>query len=296
MKVYTVIVTFNGQKWIEKSLSSLRNTDMNVEVIVVDNASTDETKQIIKENFPEVNLIESDKNLGFGAANNIGIKWALSQSAEFIFLLNQDAYILDCPFRSLLDTLILRPEIGILSPIHLAGNEKDLDYLFAKYLLPGTTPFILGDSFKRQTQDIYHTRFVNAAAWLVRAEIFKDFGGFHPVFDHYGEDNEFVLRISKKGLKVSISPHHFIVHDRVQTQKSNTYFKDDQFLLRKFLLEDFTKGDVGSNYRLGTFIRYGLMQILKGNWRNAFQLLKTARIYQKKSLQIKTNQTLNYWK
>lgn len=82
MKVNTIIVTYNGAQWIEKCLDSLHECKVKTHILIVDNASTDNTLSIIREKYPEVELIESAKNLGFGKANNIGLRKALDERAD----------------------------------------------------------------------------------------------------------------------------------------------------------------------------------------------------------------------
>src|SRR5437870_13044290 len=91
-KVFAIIVTYNGAKWIKKCLSSLLASETKVEVIVIDNGSADETLNIVKE-FGSIECVNSVENLGFGKANNIGIAIALERKCDYIFLLNQDAWI-----------------------------------------------------------------------------------------------------------------------------------------------------------------------------------------------------------
>ena len=70
MKIFSIIVTYNGMRWYDRCLGSLRNSELPVETIVIDNASSDDSVNYIKANFPEVHLIESNENLGFAKANN----------------------------------------------------------------------------------------------------------------------------------------------------------------------------------------------------------------------------------
>ena len=87
---FIVIVTFNGMQWIEKCLNSVHSV---YKIVVVDNYSSDDTVAYIKNKCPRAKLLLQSKNLGFGAANNIGISYALNQGADYVFLLNQDVYI-----------------------------------------------------------------------------------------------------------------------------------------------------------------------------------------------------------
>ena len=88
-KIFIIIATFNGMKWLPKCLKST----MPYSVIVIDNGSTDGTTDYILSNYPNVNILRQKKNIGFGQANNIGISYALKEGADYVFLLNQDAYL-----------------------------------------------------------------------------------------------------------------------------------------------------------------------------------------------------------
>lgn len=85
---YIIIVSYNGMPWLEKCLKSCGKFP----VIIVDNSSTDETVSFVEDNFPNVILLRQALNLGFGQANNIGIRYALDIGAENVFLLNQDVF------------------------------------------------------------------------------------------------------------------------------------------------------------------------------------------------------------
>ena len=71
--ILTVVITYNGMKWVDACLGSLRCSIMPTDVFVVDNCSTDGTPEYVRAHFPEVVLVQSDGNLGFGRANNVGL-------------------------------------------------------------------------------------------------------------------------------------------------------------------------------------------------------------------------------
>ena len=110
MKIYSIIVTYNGMIWIEKCLKSVVDQS---EVIVVDNNSSDNTLNHIKQYFPSVKILPQSENLGFGKANNIGISYALNNGAEAVFLLNQDAHVEKECIDKLVKAHIENPEFGI---------------------------------------------------------------------------------------------------------------------------------------------------------------------------------------
>ncbi|MEM6517244.1 MAG: glycosyltransferase, partial [Bacteroidota bacterium] len=169
----------------------------------------------IKKNYPEVTLIEQDKNLGFGQANNIGLRYALEQGSEHFFLLNQDAYLLDNTVEQLVDFQERKPNYGILSPIHLAGNKNQLDNNFAKYMNKELSGRFYSDFVLRNAiAPVYDVPFVNAAAWLLSRKCLNQIGGFDPLFFHYGEDDNYCQRVLYHKFRIGVMPNSFIIHDR----------------------------------------------------------------------------------
>lgn len=215
MKTYIVIVTFNGMKWINECLKSCSS----YQVIIVDNASTDDTVSFVETNYPEVLIIKQSKNLGFGQANNIGIRYALDHGVEHVFLLNQDAYLVDNVLETLISFQKQNPQYGILSPIHITGNQKKLDKNFSSFMLKEKTgqfysDFVLGNTLA----PVYEVPFVNAAAWLISKKCLETVGGFDPLFFHYGEDDNYCQRVVFHGLKIGVVPKCFIIHDRAERE------------------------------------------------------------------------------
>lgn len=213
MKVFVIIVTYNGDQWIEKCLASLRDSLFPISVIIIDNNSTDRTISIVKEQFSQFQFIETGSNLGFGKANNIGLEIALQQDADYVFLLNQDARVDSNCFHSLIQVHAANQQFGILSPMHLSGDNTTLEYKFIEYIQPNVCPGLVSDCILGKPGQVYETTFVNAAAWLVSKDCLQTVGGFDPIFPHYGEDVDFVERAKYFGFKIGIVPAARIWHD-----------------------------------------------------------------------------------
>jgi GT2 family glycosyltransferase len=214
--VYTIVVTYNGMTWIEKCLSSLQNSSFATRIVVIDNCSSDNTVHFIKQNYPQVQLIQSQANLGFGRGNNIGLEIALANHCDHVFLLNQDAWVEKDTIEQLVNAQTEQPQFGILSPVHLNGKGSNLDEDFYLFLKKANTNGLLYDALlaKSNSNAFITTPFVNAAAWLINANCLRETGGFDPIFFHYGEDDNYAQRVIYKGFRSGIFIPARIFHDK----------------------------------------------------------------------------------
>ena len=201
--------------WIQKCFDSLLLSSVATEIIAIDNGSADGSVEFIQKNYSQVKLIAANENLGFAKANNIGIKYALEQGADYFFLLNQDAWVEKDTIEKLLETFNQNADAGIVSPIHLNGSKTKLDFGFSDCVLPKNTPNFVSDLYFNRLKDSYETNFVNAAAWLISCKCIKRVGGFDTsLFYHYGEDDNYCQRVTYHGLKIYIATSTIICHDR----------------------------------------------------------------------------------
>ena len=211
MKLFTIIVTYNGMKWYDKCFGSLRTSNLPTEVIVIDNASSDGTAAYIREYFPEVDLIESKENLGFAKANNIGIRKAYDEGADYVMLLNQDVWVEPETLSELVKTFEENENVGIASPIHLNGSKTGLDFRFHNCM----NGDFISDLYMQKVKPYYESPFVNAAAWLMSRHCIETVGGFDTLlFYHYGEDVNYGQRLHYHNLRFVINTRCTICHDR----------------------------------------------------------------------------------
>lgn len=223
VNILALIITYNGSKWIVKCLQSILESSTKCNILVIDNASNDGTPALIKILFPEVEVIDAGKNLGFGKANNIGLKYALEADADYVFLLNQDAWIEPDTIKKLVDFQKANQQFGIISPIQLNGKGDELDKNFSKYITLKSISK-LNESIEREVI-FEETNFVNAAAWLISKNCLNVVGGFDPLFLHYGEDRDYCYRATYLGFKIGVLFNVYIFHDRIY-QKNNLFRKE----------------------------------------------------------------------
>lgn len=217
LKINIVIVTYNAERWLDDSIGRLRDIKTPHQTIVIDNNSSDNTCELIAHGFPEVNLIRLDDNIGFGRANNQGLKKAYEGGADYILLLNQDAWLEPDTLELLIGASERFSGYGIISPMHLDGSGSTLDYNFSNYMRSNKQ--LISDLYlkdKGELEDIYHVDFVNAAIWLLPRQTLEQVGGFNPLFFMYGEDREFVNRCHYRKLEIGIVPRARAYHGRQQ--------------------------------------------------------------------------------
>ena len=208
--VFVIIVTYNGARWIDKNIQSLLASSYPVRIIAVDNKSTDNSVALLRQ-YTQVDVIETGSNLGFGKANNEGMEKALAEGADYLFLLNQDAWVFKDTIASLIQNMEANPQVGLLSPLHFQANEADYDTAFATY-------------FSRKNGEVnglLTVPFVNAAAWMLSKTCVEKVGYFEPLFGHYGEDRNYCDRALYHKFLIAIDTESRIIHDRVITRNFN---------------------------------------------------------------------------
>src|SRR5690554_5027808 len=164
MTIKAIIVTYNPAQWLDKCLGSLYKSRVKLDIIVIDNGSTDGSIEVIKSDHPEVKLIINSENKGFGQANNQGLSIALNENSDYAFLLNQDAWIEPNTIEKLIEVSEKNKSFGVLSPIHLNGKGTELDKNFSLYAGPDYCSLFSDIAITKELQSIYEVPFVNAAA------------------------------------------------------------------------------------------------------------------------------------
>lgn len=211
-KVLVIIVTYNAHDWIHQCLNSV---DMErYDAFVVDNASTDDTLSILHAEYPKAIVRAMDKNLGFGQANNIGLRYALDNGYDYVLLLNQDAWLLPDTIEKLIASQKRNPEYWVLSPLQMNSEQGGLERHFEH--------FCAQDGVNIYSKILEPITFVNAALWLLSRKCVEFVGGFDPLFPHYGEDNDYVRRVHYWGGKVGVDTATIAYHEHPIVEQEMT--------------------------------------------------------------------------
>ena len=204
--VTAIIVNYRSAAHALNCIHSLQEQEgVNLEIVVVDNASGDDGVQQIRAAYPDIRLIENPNNDGFAKANNLA---AASATGDFILVINPDIRLLSVDaVAGLVAHLVNNPKIGVLGPdiIESRRNKRNLPkhyYPLQKKLrknrklidLPGDIAWILG------------------ACMLFRSEIYRQVGGFDNDFFLYGEDTDICLRLRQAGYSIGWAPEFKVDH------------------------------------------------------------------------------------
>lgn len=236
-KILSVVVTYNAlqRDWLYKCLASLESSVLKTDIFVVDNFSTDNTANEIEKKFPNVILIKSQVNLGFAKGNNLGFKKAIEENYDFIFLLNQDAWITETTISSLVNAQLKNEEFGILSPIHYNGEGDNLEELFAEFLLRHKgqgRKFYFDHINGNILQEIYLLTYMHAACWLISRKCFNKVGFFDDIlFKQYGEDDNYISRARYFDFKIGVVSKTLFYHDTEFRKTKKTEHSFDNTLL-----------------------------------------------------------------
>lgn len=228
-RTIVILVNFQGARDTANCLHSLYTCDSSLRVVLVDNTPNDPDLPEVIANFPEIHLISSPENLGFGGGNNLGIKWAMSETeCEFIFIFNNDATVEKNTITMLECSLDNHPEVGMVTPrIVFMDNPEVLWYGGGEVSwLRGSaiTPGILGASNTPLALQAREVSFASGCALLIRRSVMAQLGGFDERFFMYEEDLELCLRAKALGWTIRYEPTAIVLHVGQASSRGNQEF------------------------------------------------------------------------
>jgi GT2 family glycosyltransferase len=227
MDISVVIVNWNTKDFLEQCLDSLSMTPSarSTEIIVVDNASSDGSVEMVEGRFPQVKLIRSDENLGFARGNNLGIQHS---SGRYISLINSDVKVLPGCMDSLADYLDRNPAVGNVGPrilnsdLTLQSSSRRFPTLWNNLCsATGLATAFKGSRFFSGEHMLFfpHDRIMAVDVlvgcfWMLRKEVIKEVGLLDESFFMYGEDVDWCRRCWNAGWQIVFLPNAQAIHYR----------------------------------------------------------------------------------
>ena len=224
--ISVVVLTYNCREYIEQCLDAVSNISYpRLEVLVVDNDSSDGTVALVEAKYPFVHLFKSPKNVGFAAGNNLGIK---QSKGDFVFLLNPDTEIDSLCVKRLFEVMNSDDKIAVCgAKIRLLDMPDVLQHAGGKYSLLGVSiDRGMCEIDKGQYDALKEVTFVCGAALMFRRSLVSTIGLLDPSFFLYHEDVDFCIRAWFSGGKVIYVPNAVVYHKSgyltaLDQQKSN---------------------------------------------------------------------------
>ncbi len=233
--ISVIIVNYNVREFLEQALISIKRAlhDITSQIIVVDNNSIDGSVVMLKERFPQVTCIVSPENVGFSAANNLGLKQA---RGEFIVLINPDTVVQEDTFRGLLDFFNKTPDAAaatckILNPdgsfsVDCRHSIPTPATAFWKLiglnrLFPGSRTFGRYNLTYLDENKTYVVEGISGSFMMIRSKTIKKVGKLDEQFFMYCEDIDYCHRINLSGGKIYYVPDTQIIHYKGESTKKN---------------------------------------------------------------------------
>ena len=221
-----IIVSWNTKDYLQKCLNSIYENTKGItfEVIVVDNASSDASAQMVKNRFPQAILIENKENLGFGAANNQAIK---RSRGKYALILNPDTEISGESLNTMVTFLNENPKVGSVGPKILNPNNSIQLTCARNYPTLSTEFFWLTTLVRRFPKNRVMGRYLmsywdhtdrrevdclSGACMMVRRDVLEKMSYFDEDYFMYGEDVDLCYRIKKAGWQIWYLPEAQIIH------------------------------------------------------------------------------------
>ena len=218
-KVILIILNWNGKEDTIECLDSLKNiTYTNYKVLLIDNGSSDDSVKYFSKEYPGMEIIDNEKNLGFAEGNNVGIRKAMEMGANYTLLLNNDTIV----EKNFLDELVKVAEsdnqIGIVGPkiyyYDYNGRKDVIWFAGGRVIRRIGQPFHYGlnkiDNGKYEEEKIVD--YITGCALLIKMDVIKKVGLLNSDYFAYFEDLEYNIKVSAIGYKIIYTPKAKIWH------------------------------------------------------------------------------------
>ena len=213
-KVFIIVLNWNGLQDTLECLESVYKLEyLNFEVVVVDNGSSDDSVTAIRNAYPQVTLIENDKNLGFTGGNNIAMRYAIRHGCDYMWLLNNDTIVEPNTLSTLVASAQKSLNIGMVSPIICYYDEPTKVQFHGSYIdcKNFSTPCISGIVLYKQEYK-RHMIVLWGTALLIKRGIVERVGYLNEKYFAYQEDCEYSLRVYNAGYRNIVESKAKVYH------------------------------------------------------------------------------------
>ena len=231
-----ITINYNGLNDTCALIETIPFND-NMEVIVVDNASSNNEADIISQKYPQVKLIKSDKNLGYAGGNNLGI---MAARGKYLFIINNDTVFKDFNIQPLINRLESTPNIGIVCPkIRFAWEPNPIQYAGYSSLSKVTVrnqAIGFGEKDQGQYETAHPTPYAHGAAMLVKREAIEKVGLMPECYFLYYEELDWSMMFTRAGYQIWYDSSCTIYHKESQATGQNSPLRTYYITRNRLLL------------------------------------------------------------
>ncbi|MCB9198518.1 MAG: glycosyltransferase family 2 protein [Flavobacteriales bacterium] len=245
MKVAVAILNYNGKHWLEKFLPNVISNSLDAEVVIIDNASTDDSVQYIRDQFPNLKLIINQKNSGFAGGYNEGLK---KIESDIYILLNSDIEVTPNWIQPILELFRSDKNIAAIQPKILSYNDKTrFEHAGASggYIDKLGYPFCRGRIFteteidENQYNSAQPIFWATGACLFIRSEQYWEAGGLDEDFFAHMEEIDLCWRLQNMGFQIYVEPKSYVYHvgggtlDYRNPRKTYLNFRNSLYAIHK---------------------------------------------------------------
>jgi len=245
MKVSVIVLSYNSADYMSGCLESLQKLalgETQLEIVVVDNASSDDSVSLVKSKFPALTLITNTQNLGYAEGNNVGIRYAISKTSNFVWIVNPDVQVEKNSLSALLEAATDYRQAGVFgSKIYFApGFEFHKDRYTSDQI--GKVIWYAGGNMdwgnliathrgvdqvdEGQFNENLETDFVTGASMFIRSRVFETVGLIDSRYFLYYEENDFCQRVKAAGWQLMYIPESLAWHANAQATGIGSSLQD----------------------------------------------------------------------
>lgn len=232
MKVAIIVLSWNSREYIGECLQSLQKLKLQknlvTETILVEGGSTDGSLEFLQKNYPQHKTLIENKNLGYAGGNNVGLRYALDNKFDFVWIVNPDIFVDPNSLNEAVKVMVSQSKIGVVASkvyfapgyefhkdrytakdqgkvIWYAGGENDWDNVFAKH-------YGINEIDRGQFDKEIEIGFATGSSMLIRCEALRTVGIIDEKYFLYYEENDLCQRIKRAGWKLIYAPKSKVWH------------------------------------------------------------------------------------
>ena len=290
-RVTIVLVNYNGKIYLDDFMRSVsQQSYLDIDIVLVDNASEDDSVQWIEKNYPNVRIMRMQRNEGFGQGCNIGIDYAIREGTDYILLLNTDTVL----ETNLVEELVRNIDNNtVVTATIYCGDKNNKKFWYAGGKIDFETANVNQLLYSGSENKVYEVDFISGCCMMFHRSIIERIGGFDRKFYLYYEDADFCVRLKQHGIQMkyitttslwhkvggsslggnetSCSTQYYVTRNRLLfAEKYPSYFISGNLEILRKILQEYAFFDGADNEQYEMFVKAAVSDYFKEKFEKGF--------------------------